>query len=120
MSIVDLYRSITHDQSTHYRTIQAAILRHSKRRYRLLTLYSKGFSDRQCAAKMKCTHGACRGMLLRTIRAVFKQVNGLPRYHVSGRKHARTRQEPAAADAPATPRGFKDFLSAGEREKFAR
>jgi hypothetical protein len=121
MTIIDLYRSITKDQSTHYRTIQAAIGRQSKKRQRILTMYSKGFSDRQCGAKLHLTHGACRGLLMRTCWAIHKAVNQLPRYHLVGRKHAgRPAAEPAEIETAAAgrPSSFRDFLSSDERKAF--
>ena len=120
MTQTDLYRSITHDQASHHRTITAALHRQSSARRRIVTLYSKGFSDRQCGAQTHRTHGACRAMLLRTMWAVNKQALRLPRYHLTGRarKHPAPIGAPREPDPRPQPTSWRDHLSPAEKRQF--
>lgn len=127
MTQTDLYRSITGDHKTHHRTITAALATRPKAHRRVIELYTHGLTDREVAEATGRAHGACRGMLRRTMLATFKAIHKLPRYHVVGRTKATRAEEiqRAAHDAieraaratrepGAAGHSFRDYLTPEE------
>jgi hypothetical protein len=124
MTATELYRQVTGDNKTHHRTITATLEKHPTRQRRVVMLYAEGLSDRQVGERTKRSRGAARDMLRRTLFAVFKSIHKMPRYHVTGHAHVtrpRKATAPAppvriaAAEEPARPHSFRDFLTPEER-----
>jgi hypothetical protein len=110
MTTTDLYRQITGDKETHHRTITAALEEESKARHATVAMYAAGMSDRKVGERTHKAHGTARGMLIRTMRAIFRSVHRLPRYHLVGREKgytvSKTQPPQRQRTAAATPAGL--------------
>ena len=90
MTLKALYQSVTHDSATHQSTIAAQLAREGSARRRLVQLYLHNTTDRLAAKRTRRSHGAARSMLRATMFALYKRIQGLPRYHLVGRARPKT------------------------------